>query len=86
MNTYPRESTEFLEVIVEVDGEQVTDYQVQLAPYNERPGSEWAAPVQADGKRGVMVTGLQPGMYRIWAKVSDNPETPVVDCGLVLVT
>lgn len=79
-NTYPRETVEFLEVVVTLDGVPCDTFQVCIAPYRARP-SGWAPAVTVAGKRGVMIAGLAPGSYVVWARVPDNPETPVIDCG-----
>lgn len=84
--SYPRETTEFQPVNVQVDGVEVTtNLDLTIVPNGQRP-SVWAAPYALDGKTGVMITGLAPGLYRIWARVTDNPEVVVIDCGMVVVS
>ena len=86
MTSYERESIEFLPVTVTVDGQPVTaGVTFCIAPQSARP-TEFAAPVTLGGKIGVMIQGLTPGGYRIWAKVTSNPETPVINCGYITVT
>lgn len=78
---FPRESVEFLPVTVRVDGVTVTtDVEFSVVAAGARPGT-FAAPTSLDGSIGVMVTGLDPGTYTVWAQVTSAPETPVVDCG-----
>ena len=84
MNIYPRETTEFLRVHVEVDGVEVAGDTVTFSLVkgeNSRPG-EFSAATLLDGKVGLMLSGLTPGVYRVYAKVDTAAEQPVVDCGL----
>jgi hypothetical protein len=83
---YPRETIEFQPVTVTVDGAAVTTgVQLCVVPHGARP-TGWAAPVTLDGKIGVMVEGLTPGLYDIWAQITSSPEIPVIDCGIISVT
>jgi hypothetical protein len=41
----------------------------------------FVAPTTLDAKIGFLVTGMAPGRYQVFAKVSSVPETPVIDCG-----
>ncbi|GGJ55613.1 hypothetical protein [Glutamicibacter ardleyensis] len=84
MSTYLKESIEFQQILVTVDGQPRTDFQVSLVSYGQRPG-EWAANVEVDGKHGVMIENLEPGEYWIYTKVEDNPETPVLLAGRVYI-
>lgn len=87
----PRESVEYVRAVVTVDGVEVTaGVSVAITAATARPSS-WTAAVVVDGHAAVLVgpgTGnaLAPGTYRVWAKVTDSPEVPVVDCGLVTIT
>jgi len=86
MSSYERESIEFQPVTVTVDGEAVTDgVTFAITPNGARPLA-YVAPTTVDGKIGVMIQGLTPGMYRVWAKVVSTPETVVINCGTVIVT
>lgn len=86
MNTYPRETTEFQPVTVRVDSVTVTTgIQFAITARSTRP-TTWTDAVLLGGKTGVMITGLAVGLYRIWAKVTSSPETPVLDCGLLEIT
>ncbi len=85
-SSYPRETVEFQPVTVTVDSVAVTTgVQFALVTDGARP-SAWVDPTPLSGKIGVMLTGLTPGNYRIWAKVTSAPETPVIDCGYVQIT
>ncbi len=86
MNTYPRESVEFVAVDVNVDGVAVTTgVEFALTTGQDRP-TTWAAPTTLDGKIGVMTGGLATGYWHVWARISSAPETPVIDCGTFQVT
>lgn len=85
VNTYPRETDELQEVTVTVNGEPVTeDVEFSVTPWRDRP-TTWAAPYVVDGKTGVRINALPPGSYRVWARVTDFPEIPVVDCGMFVI-
>lgn len=75
-----RESVELLEVAVIVDGETVTGFDVCVTPSRGRPET-WEQPLTIEGKTGVLIRGLAPGRYRVWARVVDNPEIPVISVG-----
>ena len=47
----------------------------------ESPGG-WTAAEMKDGRTHARVSGLAPGHYRVWAKMTAGTETPVVDCGV----
>ena len=84
--SYPRETTEFQAVTVTVDGAVVTTgVTFCVVPDQARPVTFITA-TSLSGKIGVMVTGLAPGNWRVFAKVASSPETPVIDCGLFTVT
>lgn len=84
--TLPRETVEYIPVIVTVNG-VVTTTGVEFAVVidGSRP-STWTAAVVVEGATFVLVTGLTPGQWRIWARVSAAPETPVIECGYITVT
>jgi hypothetical protein len=86
VNSYERESVEFQPVTITVDGTAVTTgVTFCLAPDGVRPVT-FAAPATVAGKIGVLVTGLTPGAYRVWAKIASNPETPILNCGYITIT
>lgn len=80
-NVYERESVEFQPVEVKLNGQVVLDgISYAIVPDGERPVT-FAAAVILSGKTGVMIQGLAHGTYRIFAKVLNTPEIPVIDCG-----
>lgn len=82
-NIYPRESVEFQPILVTVDGTTVTaNVETQITSVSGRPSSSaWIPAVTLDGQIGLMIEGLSVGTYEVWARVSDSPEIPVIDCG-----
>ena len=76
--TYPRETVEFLPLTVKVNDTPVSDYEVTVLPYRQRPVTGWAACATLGSEHGVMVGGQPVGVSAVWTRVSDNPETPVV--------
>ena len=85
-SSYPRETVEFAPITITVDGTPVTTgITVALVGNGARP-SVWVAPTTLNGKIGVMLTGLAPGLYNVWAKITSSPEIPVIDCGIISVT
>lgn len=84
--TYPRETVEFQPIPITLDGAAYAGaFEVCIKPYGERPAG-WAAAATVDGAKGIMISGLTAGLYVVWAKVTDAPETPVIDCGMVVIT
>lgn len=82
----PRETVEYIPVEVTVNG-VVTTTGVDFAVVADgaRP-SAWSAAVVLNSATYVLITGLSAGQYRIWARVSAAPETPVIECGYITVT
>lgn len=81
VNLFQRESVEFQPVTVTVAGVAVTSgVTFCVTAEDERPVT-FSAATTLSGQIGVMVTTLSPGTYRVWAKISSSPETPVLDCG-----
>jgi hypothetical protein len=84
--TFERETVEFLPVNPKINGVAFTgSFQVCIKPYLTRPDN-WAAAVEVGGQRGIMIQGLTTGTYTVWAKITDNPEIPVIDCGYIFIT
>lgn len=81
----PRETTEFQEIIATVDGEQVTDLQIAFTRDDDRPVA-WTPAILVDGKTGFTITGMEPGTYSIWMKISTGADTPVRFAGVLIVT
>lgn len=73
------ETVEFIPVAVTVGGTAVTTgVQFAVMPEGTRPTSpSWTAAYVLAGETGVLISGLTPGYYHIWVKVSSTPETPV---------
>jgi hypothetical protein len=84
--TLPRETVEYIPIAVTVNG-VVTTTGVEFAVVADgsRP-STWSAAVVVEGATHVLVSGLTPGQWRIWARVTAAPETPVIECGYITVT
>ena len=80
-SSYPRETIEWQGVNVTVDTVPVTTgVTLAIVPAGARP-SAFTAPTILGGKIGVMLTGITPGLWDIWATVGGYaPETP---CGAV---
>lgn len=86
MNRYPRETDELLPAPVERNGVIATSgVQYAITADTARP-TTWTAPYVVDGVSGVRVTGLAPGVWRVWAKVTGTNESPVIDLGNFTVT
>lgn len=85
-NSYPRETVQFQPVIVTNNGLPVlSGVQFADVPDGSRP-LVWAAAVVLSGQVGVMVAGYPAGRRHVYAQVTANPETPVIDCGVYMVT
>lgn len=85
-NFYPRESVEFQPIRVTLDGVEVQDnVEFSVVPRDTRP-DVFTAPTELAGKIGVLVDGMDPGVYTVWAQVTSAPEVPVLDCGYFTVT
>jgi len=80
-NIYPRESVEFQPILVTLDGEPVTtDVEFAITNMTNRP-SDWAPATVLQDQIGVMIENLSVGTYKVWARITDSPEIPVIDCG-----
>lgn len=81
MNSYPRETIEFLPAPITVDGVPVvTGIQYSIVPLYGRP-TVWVAQLTVGAEIGVMVQALDPGTYNVFAKITASPEVPVILCG-----
>lgn len=86
MPSYPRETIEFQPVSISVNGVVVTTgIEYAVTTDGARP-LVWNIPTILDGKTGFMVQGQPPGTYTVWARVTANPETVVINCGQYVVT
>ena len=86
MSNYPRETVEFQPVTVTVNGALITTGVTFSVVAGDLRPTTWIAPTTLDGKIGIMITGLTPGIYQIYAKVVSTPEIPVLDCGTFRIT
>lgn len=82
MIRYERETAQFQGVEVCFDGVPVfSGVQLSLALGSERP-TQWQDPILRDGVIGLMVEGLTPGQWFVYAKVADGTgDIPVKECG-----
>lgn len=64
-----RETSTHVPVPVERDGVVVTDFETALTRWPARP-TTWTAAVLAGDVPGLVVTGLTPGTYQVWVRVS----------------
>lgn len=81
VNQYQRETDEFQPVTVTVDGAAVTEnVEFSVVPAGTRPVT-FIPPMVVGAAIGVRVFALEPGNYRVFARVTSSPEVPVVDCG-----
>lgn len=84
-------TTEFVRVDVTVDGVVVlADVEVQVvagvSASTARPNPDgWAAATVLDGHTGMMISGLTAGIYWVWYRVTDAPETPIGLAGELLI-
>lgn len=82
----PRETVEYIPVIVTVNGAvTTTGIEFAVTPDGARPTS-WTAAVVLSGATLVLLTGLSPGQWNVWARVSESPEIVVIECGPIVVT
>lgn len=87
MSSYPRETVEFVPVVVTVDGTAVTaGVEVSITESLATRPTEWNAADTLDGKTGFMIDHETPGNRYVWARITDNPEVPVVYCGAITIT
>jgi len=85
-NSYPRETVEFQPLIIKKDGViQTAGVSTSIVAHGARP-TVWTTAVVLGLEVGVMISGLTPGMYDIYAKITDSPEIPVMDCGTIAIT
>jgi len=85
--TYPKETKEFQPIRVRVDGADVlTGVEVAVVAPSVRP-TTWVAPVTMDnGQLAVLIDGMAPGSWNVWAKVTTADEAAVIYCGSFKVT
>lgn len=93
--SYPRETKEFVPIIAAVNNVALLatspdTVEVSLVGYLERP-TTWAAADTLGTQIGVLIgpgtshdysqETVYPVDVRVWARVTDNPEVPVINCG-----
>jgi hypothetical protein len=82
INTFQRETVEFQPVSLAANGSPIQDgVEFSIVLDGRRPDT-WVPAVHLSGKLGFMVQGRAPGAYHVWARITANPETPVIDCGI----
>jgi hypothetical protein len=84
MNLYQRETVEFQPVVVTSDGEvRTANVTLAIVADGDRPEDDaFDTPTVVGTQIGVMVDGLDPGRYHVYAQITDVPEVPVIDCGV----
>lgn len=78
-----RETYEFVPIVVTVDGSAITSgIEVAVVEAGLRP-TTWEAVYTLGTAVGVMVAGtaLGVGTFEVYARVTDSPEIPVINCG-----
>lgn len=73
------ETVEFVPVTVTVGGAAVTaGIEFAVLPEDGRPEeADWSPVDILEGVSGVLISGLTPGYYWVWVRVTAAPETPV---------
>lgn len=75
---FQRETIEFLPVTVTRNGTPTTTgIEFAITPHSTRP-TTWTPPTTLGTDIGVMVEGLPPGAYKVWARITATAETPVL--------
>lgn len=88
MNDYPRETVEYVPFeTLTVDGQVFTGFQFSVSKVYDRP-TIWANVTTVDGQQAFLLNApvMGPGTYKVWVKVSDAPEVPVIDAGEFRIT
>lgn len=76
--TIPRETVEWIGPVTHTPGEG--SLELAILPRGDRPvEADWQTPTTLDGGLGLMLDTPEPGTYYYWARIADNPETPVVE-------
>jgi hypothetical protein len=83
----PRDSKEFIPVVVTVDGATVTtNVEVALVKWSAT-ATTWAAAITLDSRIGLLydpAVATLTGTYRVRVRVTDSPELPVLDAGTIV--
>lgn len=79
MPKFPRETREFFPVNVRLNGTVITTgVEFSATPYGSRAHNFMPA-AMLEGKTGIMIENMEPGNYRVWARVTTVSETPVME-------
>lgn len=85
VNIYQRETIDLVSVTTKDYDTVITDnLMYAVVPMGQRPGDvadPWVAPVVLDGRSGVLVQGLPPGVYSVFVQVTSSPLVPVEPAG-----
>lgn len=85
MIEFQRETKEFLAVRVTRNKVAVTSgVEVAISRRGTR-ATEWTPAVIVNGLTGIIVQGLTPGQYDVWARTDTGVETPVLPAGEISV-
>jgi hypothetical protein len=76
--SFPRETVEYLPLTATLDGTETSTFQVAVVPHNTRPTTWTPAPY--------LLQNMTPGVYDVYTKVTDSPESPVVQAGTIHIT
>lgn len=84
--TFPRETNEHHAFTVALDKVAITvttGLEVAVFPdSSERPSPlPWGPSILHNGRIGFNIANLAPGAYRVFARPTDGPYRPVIDCG-----
>jgi hypothetical protein len=89
MNKYPMETTEYVTIPIKVNRVAVTtNIEYSVVPYaniqvKPRP-DVWVPAVVVDNEpKWLLTPQATPGKLQVWARVTDQPEIPVIDCGYI---
>jgi hypothetical protein len=78
--TLPRETSEFIPVPVYRDDVLVTDFDVAITRWPDRP-TTWTQATVLNAKAGIVAAGLTHGTWQVWANIDGT----VVSAGTIWV-
>ncbi len=87
----PEGSVEYLNVDITADVTLDTQ-PVSVAVSRSTPtgtdwqAAEWAGTAGTTRTARVLYTADTPGLYAVWARITDNPETPIIRAGTLSVS
>lgn len=83
----PRESQEFVVIDLRIDGQRVTTgLEISITTDDTRPVVWTPATTTTTGKTGTPISGLTPGDYTVWVRITQAGETPVRMAGILVIT